>query len=72
MKNQITENQFKKMKKLEDELRTLWELLTPSERERRSVFSKFLELQRQVQEIQLRNQILKEKEMNNEQSIRKT
>lgn len=59
MKNQITEIQIKKLKQLEEELRVLWESLTPSEQERRAVFIKFLELQNQVQGIQQRNQILR-------------
>ena len=58
MKNQITENQFKKLKKLEEEFQLLWELLTPSEKNRQFIFYKFLELQKQLQDIQQRNQIL--------------
>ncbi len=61
MKKQITENQNIKLTKLEDELRALWELLTSSERERHSVFKKFLELQKQVQGIRQRNKFLQEK-----------
>lgn len=69
MKKPITEKQKINLLKLEDELREAWEMLTPSEKERRSVFSKFLELQKQVQELLQRNQILKQKEMNNEHAV---
>ena len=65
MKNQITEDQELKLKKLEDELRELWETLTPSEKGRRLIFSRYLELQRLVQAIKKRNQFLK-KEITNE------
>jgi len=62
MKKQITEIQQMKLKKLNDELRELWESLTPSEKERRSVFNKFLDLQKQIQAVQTKNQNLDEKE----------
>lgn len=58
MKNQTTENQNNKLKKMDEELRELWETLTPSEKNRRSIFNKFLELQKQLQAIQQRNQNL--------------
>lgn len=58
MKNQTTEKQNNKLKKLDDELRELWETLTPSEKNRRYIFNKFLELQKQLQAIQQRNQNL--------------
>lgn len=61
MKKQITENQNRKLTKLEDELHALWELLTSSEKERNSVFNKFLELQKRAQGIRQRNQFLQEK-----------
>ena len=56
MKKPIIEKQKINLLKLEDELREAWEMLTPSEKERRSVFNKFLELQKQVQELLQRNQ----------------
>ena len=36
------------LKKLETELRFLWELLNPTEQSRNSIFNKFLELQKEV------------------------
>jgi uncharacterized coiled-coil protein SlyX len=62
MKKQITEIQQMKLKKLNEELRELWESLTPSEKERRVVFNKFLDLQKQVQAVQVKNKKLNEKE----------
>lgn len=62
MKTQITETQQIKLKKLSEEFRELWESLTPSEKKRRTVFSKFLELQRQIQVIQAKNKNINEKE----------
>ncbi len=69
MKNQNSENQKLKLSKIEEELRELWECLSPSEQKRRSVFYKFYELQKIIQIIRIRNQILNKKEITNEQSI---
>lgn len=62
MKKQITEIQHMKLTKLNEQLRELWESLTPSEKERRIVFNKFLDLQKQIQAVQRKNQISNEKE----------
>jgi len=66
LKKQITENQNIKLNKLEEELRELWESLTPSEQERRAVFCKFHELQKLIQAVQNRNSILNKKEIKND------
>ena len=65
MKNQITENQELKLNQLEDDLRELWEMLTPTEKGRRLISSRYMELQKLFQEIRKRNQFLK-KEITNE------
>lgn len=62
MKKQITEIQQMKLKKLNEELLELWESLTPSEKERRAVFNKFLDLQKQIQAVQVKNRKLNEKD----------
>lgn len=62
MKKQITEIQNMKLKKLNDELSEVWESLTQSEKERSIVFNKFLDLQRQIQAVQMKNKKLNEKE----------
>lgn len=69
MKKPFTKKQVANLALLENELRELWEILTPSEKDRRSVFHKFLELQKEVQAIQQRNQILTQKENKNEHAI---
>lgn len=69
MKKQIINCDQQKLEHLASELRELWELITPTQRKRKSVFYQFLELQMQVQDIQQQNQILKRKK-ENEQSIR--
>lgn len=66
MKNQITENQSMKLNKLEEDLRELWQSLTPSEQKRRVVFCKFHELQKLIQVVQNRNSILNKKEIKND------
>ena len=43
------------LKQLEADLSFLWELLTPSEKSRNSVFNKFLELQKEVRSTCDRN-----------------
>ncbi len=62
MKTKPNEQQKSKLKKLNDELRELWETLTPSEQERRIIFYKFFKLQKQIRAIQ--NRSLNEKEKN--------
>lgn len=69
MKIHTINNDEQKIENLANELKELWELLTASERKRKTVFCQFLELQKQVQDIQQQNQFLKRK-IENEQAIR--
>ena len=62
MKKQTTEIQQMTLKKLNEELLELWESLTPSEKERRTVFNKFLDLQKQLQAVKMKNDQLYEKD----------
>lgn len=57
-----TNDQILELKKLEIQLRKVWESLTPSEQSRRIVFKNFLEVQQQLRSIQERN--YKQKETN--------
>ena len=62
MNKQIAENHHMKLKKLNEELCELWDLLTPSEKLRRLVSNKFLDLQTQIQAVQMKNTKLNEKD----------
>lgn len=68
MKKQITEAQQKKLKKLNDELCELWECLTPSEKSRKSIFTKFHELQVQIKNSQKRKQTTTKEDKNDQSS----
>ena len=68
MRRQITEIQQMKLNKLNDELRELWEALTPSEKQRRTVFNRFFDLQMQVQCLRIENNKLIEKDKNDNSS----
>ncbi len=56
---EINENNKLKLRQLETDLSFLWELLTPTEKSRNSVFNKFLELQKEVRATCDRNLINK-------------